>query len=358
MSKKIAWLLPPLLESSGGIGNIFDKIRLLGDNGYECHIYVDSKDNTYELIELAYRYYGDSKAVIHSGWQVQEKFDLIVATAWYSAEIVKEINQKCLKMYFIQDFEAYFDLMGDGYILAENSYKLGLIPMTMGRYLSYKFKSEYGFESSFVDICANEKRYFKIKNFQKKELSVCFIHQPDKPRRCSNIGLLALKLLKKEIPEVNIYLYGSNHKSLVDFEHINLGMEKLEKLNELYNKCSVGLCICSSNPSRIPFEFMSAGLPVVDIYRENNFYDIPEQSVLLAEPTPESIKKALSLVLKNSSIQQSMSKYGLEFMKKRFWDVESKQFLAFIGSVFNKNKYSNKSSFLKKIYNKKAIIER
>ena len=83
------------------------------------------------------------------------------------------------------------------------------------------------------------------------------------------LGIEALGIVKFLRPDVKIYLYGSNIKGNVWFEHENLGIIPLEKCNALYNKCEVGLCISSSNPSRIPFEMMAAGLPVVDLIHGN-----------------------------------------------------------------------------------------
>ncbi|MCP5613371.1 glycosyl transferase family 1, partial [Klebsiella pneumoniae] len=72
----------------------------------------------------------------------------------------------------------------------------------------------------------------------KKEKAVCFIYQPDKPRRCSRIGIEALGIVKHCMPDVKIYLYGSSINDSLWFEHENLGLLDLAKCNELYNKCS------------------------------------------------------------------------------------------------------------------------
>jgi hypothetical protein len=87
------------------------------------------------------------------------------------------------------------------------------------------------------------------------------------------------------MPDVKIYLYGSSINDSLWFEHENLGLLDLASCNELYNKCSVGLCISSSNPSRIPFEMMNAGLPVVEVWRVNNLYDFNEEAMLLCKQT-------------------------------------------------------------------------
>ena len=103
----------------------------------------------------------------------------------------------------------------------------------------------------------------------------------------------ALKLVKKKFPDIIIYLYGSSKKVRTDFEYVNKGIISVEECNQLYNKCRVGLCISATNPSRIPFEMMSTGLPVVDIYGENNLYDYPDDVINLAQSSPDAIAQAL-----------------------------------------------------------------
>ena len=101
------------------------------------------------------------------------------------------------------------------------------------------------------------------------------------------------------MPKVKIYLYGSSQsaKGSIWFEHEHLGLLKLYDCNELYNRCAVGLCLSSSNPSRIPFEMMAAGLPVVELWRENNLYDLSPKAVSLSDQTPESLAEGILRLL-------------------------------------------------------------
>ena len=78
---------------------------------------------------------------------------------------------------------------------------------------------------------------------------------------------------------------------------------------------------------------MAAGLPSVELYRENNLYDIPEKGVLLAHQTPESIAEAIIHLLANSELRQSMSAFGAEYMKKRAARDEVKAFLSIIDGL-------------------------
>ena len=325
---RAAWVLPSLIEGSGGHRTILQNVQYLIRKGYECDVYVEDKGevkNSEELRRQAETLFGKHDCRFILGYDIQGEYDIIFATAWFTAKVVRDCNSKAVKAYFIQDFEALFNPMGDGYILACNSYGYGLKPVTIGRWLSHKMQTEYHTLSRYFDFCADRRIYRPLPE-AKKEHAICFVYQPDKPRRCSVLGIEALGIVKFLRPDVKIYLYGSNIKGNVWFEHENLGIIPLEKCNALYNKCEVGLCISSSNPSRIPFEMMAAGLPVVDLYMENNFYDMPNEGVRLAHTTPESIAQALIEILDHKETAAEMSEAGKRYMADKDLEHGFEQF--------------------------------
>ena len=330
-----AWVLPSLIEGSGGHRTILQNVQYLIRKGYECDVYVEDKGevkNSEELRRQAETLFGKHDCRFILGYDIQGEYDIIFATAWFTAKVVRDCNSKAVKAYFIQDFEALFNPMGDGYILACNSYGYGLKPVTIGRWLSHKMQTEYRTPSRYFDFCADRRIYRPLPE-AKKEHAICFVYQPDKPRRCSVLGIEALGIVKFLRPDVKIYLYGSNIKGNVWFEHENLGIIPLEKCNALYNKCEVGLCISSSNPSRIPFEMMAAGLPVVDLYMENNFYDMPNEGVRLAHTTPESIAQALIEILDHRETAAEMSEAGKRYMADKDLEHGFEQFYAAVSDM-------------------------
>ena len=332
---RAAWVLPSLIEGSGGHRTILQNVQYLIRKGYECDVYVEDKGevkNSEELRRQAETLFGKHDCHFILGYDIQGEYDIIFATAWFTAKVVRDCNSKAVKAYFIQDFEALFNPMGDGYILACNSYGYGLKPVTIGRWLSHKMQTEYHTPSRYFDFCA-DRRIYRPLSEAKKEHAICFVYQPDKPRRCSVLGIEALGIVKFLRPDVKIYLYGSNIKGNVWFEHENLGIIPLEKCNALYNKCEVGLCISSSNPSRIPFEMMAAGLPVVDLYMENNFYDMPNEGVRLAHTTPESIAQALIEILDHPEQAAQMSEAGKRYMADKDLEHGFEQFYAAVSDM-------------------------
>ena len=271
--KRIAWVIPHPGKGSGGHRTIIQNVNALIRHGYECDIYVEEDwvSTSEDVANKIDDFYEICGANVYVGVKPRIEYDMVFATGWTTIEFVKAFDAH-MKSYFIQDFEPWFFPMGDGYLMTENSYRLGFNNITIGKWLSHKMIDEYNSTSQYFDFCADLNVYHPIENIE-KENAICYIWQPEKSRRCDQIALKALRLVKEAKPDIKIYVYGSNTKNPLDFEAERLGIIPITKCNELYNKCKVGLCMSASNPSRIPFEMMAAGLPVVELYKENNIYD-------------------------------------------------------------------------------------
>lgn len=357
IAKKIAWIIPSPIKGSGGIRTMIQNANFLVRQGFECDIYVEEDYvNTNESMkQRIIDFYGECLCDVYVGIDFKKEYDLAFAT--YSIKTPDYLyymkNNVKRKAYFIQDFEPWFEPMGGLYLDMEHTYKYGLNGVSIGKWLTYKLQHEFNQPMNYFSFCADTNVYKKLDNVE-KENAICFIFQPEKPRRCSNIGIRALLLVKALRPDVKIYLYGSDVDIKLDVEMENLHIMPIDKCNELYNKCKVGVCMSSSNPSRIPFEMMAAGLPVVDLYRENNLYDIPEDGVLLADTSPEAVATAIIKILDDDKLQQSMSKKGYEFMKNYPIEKGFEEFLNFVNNILDDKNITD--SDVRQIYNKKPIM--
>ncbi|MBQ6355056.1 glycosyltransferase family 4 protein [Candidatus Saccharibacteria bacterium] len=355
MKSKIAWLVPDFNNVSGGHRTIFSNFNYLVSQGYICDLYVNSL--THESPELIVarisKDYGALKGTVHTGYELEGNYDAIVATSWDTVEAVAG-QSAGQKLYFIQDFEPWFFPMSDDYLSAERSYTYGLKGITIGHWLANKIGTNYPMNASSFDFCADLTKYRPLKSI-KKEKAICYIFQPNKPRRGHKIALRALQIVQKIHPDVKIYLYGSEEQEFHNLQVENLGVIPVERCNELYNKCTVGLCMSLSNPSRIPFEMMAAGLPVVELYRENNLYDLPEQGCFLAEPSPEAVATALLKLLENNALRDEMSSFGYRYMQKFPLEKGYEQFLKFVNQNLS-NKSAKKTIVPpKRIYRRAAV---
>lgn len=351
--KKIAWFVPKPLKGSGGHRTIIQNANMLVRNGYKCDIYLeeDYQTTSEEFKKTLIEYYGECLCDVYVGAVPRIKYDLVFATHAVGTPNYCISSGVDNMGYFIQDFEPWFTSMGEDYIEMENSYRYNFKCTSIGNWLSYKIHKEFNRNVQPFPFCADLNIYKPLN--KKRENAICFIFQPEKSRRCPNLGMKALKIVKELRPDVKIYLYGSPVDWDGGFEHENLFIIPLDKCNELYNKCKVGLCISASNPSRIPFEMMAAGLPVVDLYRENNLYDMPEDGVLLAESTPEAIATSLIKLLDDEKLNKKMSEFGPKYMKNYPLEMGFELFLKSVDNMFE-DEYKNADE-IQKIYNKKPL---
>lgn len=362
---RIAWLMPSLIEGSGGHRTILQNVQALIERGHDCHLFVEhapcaevsgEADQLEAIRADLLKFFGFESDKVHLGFTIPAGFDLVFATAWHTAQVAAWSSVP-RKAYFVQDFEAYFMPMGDGYLMAENSYRLGLTPVSIGRWLTHRMSAEFGTFGSYFDFCADHAVYRPLDGVQ-RERAVCMICQPEKPRRCPRLGIDALGIVKHHRPDVKILLYGSKEQPAIWYEHEWHGLQSVEGCNRLYNRAQVGLCISSSNPSRIPFEMMSAGLPVVDIHRENNLYDQPDNCVSLAGTRADDIARAIIELLDDERRRASMTENGLRFMADRSLEHGYRQFIVATETILEEREHEFVpiSRGVRRVYHRAAVV--
>jgi predicted HAD superfamily hydrolase len=318
---KVALYVPAPIVGSGGHRTIFNMARKFIEAGCDVFCFLESEGAG---IDAVYDYLGDKKAFVYVGWPEYIQFDMAIATIAHSSEVVSNLKNVKHKAYLVQDFEAWFNPIGDTYTINENSYTYGNLHFTVGKFLTHLLQHQYGANAIPAGLGIDTNIYFD--KHENRENSIAFLYQPEKFRRNPLLAIEALEIVKKKYPDTKIYVYGSNADINLNFEVENLGLvTELTKLNELYNKCKVGLCISMTNPSRIPFEFMASGVVAVDVYRYNNLLDYPSGTIKLAYQSSESIAEAIIQILSDSVEYQNRKQSGIDFASTRTlnWEMDS-----------------------------------
>ena len=320
---KLAVFAPSPLSASGGHRTVYNMVRRLARLGFEPVVFLEGVGAGVHVVE---EYLAGTHAAINTQWHSSVPSEIAFATIAHSAQFVAKLQNAHFRGYFVQDFEAAFNPMSDGFVIAENSYTQGLQHFTIGNWLTHVINTRYGAASAPSGLGVDTKIYRRLhagEQAKEREPAVCFLYQPDKPRRTPLLGIEALRLVKKTMPDAKIYVFGSNMPLNLDFDVENLGLiTNLTDLNELYNRCAVGLCISGSNPSRIPYEMMAAGCVPVDLYRYNNLLDHKSGTVLLAYQNADSLAQAMLEILSNPGKATEMSKAAQAFVSTRTLDWE------------------------------------
>lgn len=337
---KVIIIAPAPIAGSGGVARIYNFAQALLGRGHECHVYIFNSDgmSVKTLADNALAFYKTGGFALHTSLQsLAGTYDLGIATRWDTAAMLLKIDAR-RRAYLVQDYEACFNPVGDGSLFAENSYMLGLQPLTYGRWLASKLARDFGNNPHHFDF-ASDTNAFRCEVPMERRLldqpSVTFVYQADKTRRCPILGIEALGIVKRLRPEVAINFVGSDTAPHLEYDFHNVGNLTIGELNALYNQSHVGLSLSSSNPSCNAFDMMAAGLPSVDIYRENNLCDVPSQGVLLAYQSAASIAEAVIHLLDNPDELLGRSRAGISFMASRSQRYEVESFLTAVDAILD-----------------------
>ncbi|MEY8880069.1 hypothetical protein [Donghicola sp. XS_ASV15] len=319
---KIAVYAPHPIWGSGGHRTIYNLVKALSRAGHEVHLLSEGRGDQYGYVEQETE---NSAAILHDHWQVDIKPDAAIATIMHSAEFLnKKYDEDVKKFYLVQDNEAEFNMLSDGYVIGENSFAQGLNHLCVGHWLPHLIQSRFGGMAIGAGLGVDTTVYRPFEDIKRRK-RVAVLFQPDKPRRMPRISLEALALVKQKHPDLEIVTYGSAPRPDLPFEFEHLGMvNDISHLNGLYNSAQIGLCISLTNPSRIPFEMMAAGCVPVDVYRYNNLFDYADGTALLAYQSAHSLAAAFDHLLSDPEALAARSDKGVEIAKMRSlqWETD------------------------------------
>lgn len=335
----VAWVMSPPGASSGGHQNIYRFISYLEAAGHQARIYLYSANDptTPEQVKAmtaasaAFAPLAASVEYYPAGG-VPHDVDVMFATGWETAYPVFRDPSPARRLYFVQDFEPYFYPVGTEAVLAENTYRFGFTAITAGGWLANKLHSEFGMTTAHYDFAADRSTYTFANTDRRRE--VFFYARPGTERRGFELGLMALDLFAKARPDYVINVAGWDVSSYsIGFAYRNLGSMQLNELNEVYNRCAVGLVLSMTNMSLLPLELIAAGvIPVVNdgpnnvMVSDNPFIEYTPASPQALADRMISVVDAAELPARARAASSSLGDGG--------WDVSGAQFIAaFEGTV-------------------------
>jgi glycosyltransferase involved in cell wall biosynthesis len=275
--------------------------RALEESGYEVHFHIFGKTHYVsdsEATEALRKFYFPLKASVHVGVAEMRPSEICLSSSWETAYAVRDFNACRRKIYFVQDFEPSFFPSSTEMMLAEDSYRFGFECICAGPWLAQKMR-DYGNRAESFNLAYDPAIYFAgQETFSRKR--VVFYARGETSRRGTELGLLALALLKERQPDVEIVLFGSDELPYeLPFECASAGILSERALADLYRGATVGLSVSLTNYSLVPQEMLACGLPVVEMNLPpvRAAYADGSHGIRLARTTPAGIAGALAEVL-------------------------------------------------------------
>ncbi len=316
----ISWVIPGLIIGGGGHRNILRAAYFLTQFGHQVSLYFIGTEKDPEVIkrQIQQHFYPINCAVHLFEGKIYP-CDVVFATHWSTVSaamtargIAKDI------MYFVQDFEPAFSPMGSEYVLAENTYRQGLYHITSGPWCELMLRRDFNAVADHFQFPVDRSIYYpRVRT--KANRNLVFFAKPEMPRRCFELGTMALQEFHQLRPDVEIVMFGSKHASKQSYDFPVTIREVLPTLNDLaqmYSDGDVGLVFSTTNPSLIPYEMMACGLPVIDLARGDNAINYAGRTdiALLADPQPHIMARQIAELIGNPVELIDRRENGLDFV--------------------------------------------
>lgn len=317
----IGWIVPGLIIGGGGHRNILRAAYHLERFGHDVRLYFSDTDLSDQDLraQVQTHFYPFQGPIARFRGQVAGEA-ILMATHWSTVALAESVQSSVGEiLYFVQDFEPAFYPMGSEYILAENTYRKGLYAITSGPWCAQILRRDYGMEADSFQFPVDRNVYRpEAANGEPRSKRVLFFAKPEMPRRCFDIGTLALREFNRLKPDHEILFFGSgsarNHPQRYPVTYLDV-VPTLHDLARLYATSAAGLVFSTTNPSLVPYEMMACGLPVVDIDRPGNAvnYDGRTDIAWLADPDPVKMAHSLARLLDDPAELALRGARGTEF---------------------------------------------
>ena len=333
---RINWVISNFYGASGGHRTIFRLTRALEEAGYEVRFYVFGETHFVsdsEATEVMRKYYFPLRATVHVGVGQMPPAEFCIASSWETAYAVRDFEACRRKIYFVQDFEPSFYPASTEMRLAEETYRFGFDCMCAGRWLAQVMR-EYGNHAESFSLAYDPAVYFAGPGPHVKN-RVVFYARHETHRRGTELGLLALALLKRRLPDTEIVLFGSEGLPYrLPFGCTTAGILGERELADLYRGATVGLSVSLTNYSLVPQEMLACGLPVVEMNLPALRAAYPDggPGIRLAPPTPVGIAHALAEVLTLTESETRREREGASSLVSHLsWTEAGRALVDFLG---------------------------
>jgi glycosyltransferase involved in cell wall biosynthesis len=317
----INWIMVGAFAGSGGHNDIFIAANEMARRGHHVTLFfdgVETEANSREIRRFIEKHFGyQVKFDIALGFDNITHCDALIATHNSTAHVAHRLrNRAHVPAYFVQDYEPFFSPVNSEYFAAERTYRYGLFTITLGPWLKDVLERQHGVLARNISFWVNRRYYYPAaeRRPRRERPRILYFARPHMPRRCYELGLAALSIVARKMPDVEICLFGaSEFPGHLDFPHTSLGVLSPPELGDLYRGGDLGLAFSTTNPSLVTFEMMACGLPLVDL----DVFDSRERHggypALLTDPLPEAVADGLMRLARTPELLDALGRQGIEF---------------------------------------------
>lgn len=263
--------------------------------------------------------------------------DAAFAMNWESAYIVNNYNKASRHIYFVLEYDPGFYAASAVGRLAHESYRLPMEFVVYGIGLAEYIKREFGIKCHVMPITVDKSLFYPTGRLEDKPFKVFFYARPHRVRNGFTLGVSALKLAKKLIPDLEVYSAGEdlNLKTFglsSEWWH-NLGYLHYKSTPQVYRSCHVSLVFCFTRATSIvALETMACGSLLITNQSEFDFWlTNGDTTALSLPPFPISIANKLHEIQRNLSLYSQIAQRGQILASTWEWRREADRVLSELG---------------------------
>lgn len=322
---RLRWYMPEPGRGSGGHRTLFRLIALLAARGHRSHVAIMEGARVSRTRSEMCRFIAENFGVqVPVVWDTDElpDVDVVLATSWQSAYAAVGDTRCALQAYVVQDWEPEFHPRGGEYILAENSYQLGLLHITGGPWLAQRLRA-LGLPAEHFYLGADQQEYYPCGGERLPGSHVVFYARNFTPRRCFDLGCEALRLLDEQLPEgtLTVSMVGAKIEPFPARYRVRwLGIRWPGELRQLYSSSDAVLAMSATSPSLVLLEAALCEAPVVELdlpNTEGTFID--GVTGRLAPPSPGGLARTLGEVLADRGAARAMGRRARQYALGFTW---------------------------------------
>src|SRR2546426_5624548 len=264
----ITWLIPDVGPGVGGLFTIFRAIHHMEQWGHQHNVYIvgNKAADCDRASKLVHRDYFPIKSRIEIFTGNVADSDALVATSWKTAYAARGLSNTARKFYFVQDLENLFYAQGSMAEFARETYRWGFHGITAGPWVADVLRTEFKMNCSVFGFSCDRDVYSAggKRTFPDGKKRVLFYARPSTERRGFELGISALSIVAKELPEADFVLVGSSPRGMkLPFNAFIPGILSPLELAALYRSSTTALILSFTNLSLLPLEVMACGCVVV-----------------------------------------------------------------------------------------------
>jgi O-antigen biosynthesis protein len=330
-SLDIHWIIPDFARGAGGHMTIMRMIELLSEFGHRQTIWIQNAYNSAspeiakKRLQEWYRPIKNDVIVRFLPDDVRQlSGDVLIATDCWTVYPAVSCSNFKERFYFIQDFEPQFHAMGENYLVAEATYRMGLAALCAGDWLLDKARSFRMWSRKWL-LASDPEFYFPGPSKQAaiprdRPIRIAFYARRYTPRRALALGIAAFEELATLRVNFKVFLFGEdNITASAAFDHELLGIQTPEQLGDLYRNVDIGVVFSTTNYSLVPLEMMACGLPVVEIDSESTRCMFKNGEAALAPGDPRAVADAIERLIADDARRARQIDAAYDFVRQCNW---------------------------------------